>query len=102
MEIATALADLADMHPELEWTDIAACTTAVLEDCGLEAPFQVHLDLVEVPGHGSEPLDLLIDRSEIPAQLVTRVRRTYEPPRRIELAAIALAALALYHGGGHE
>jgi hypothetical protein len=30
------------------------------------------------------------------------VRRTYELSRRVELAAIALTGLALYHGGGHE
>jgi hypothetical protein len=90
------------MHPELEWQEIAGATVAVFEDNGLESPFQVRLDLVDIPGFGSGHLDLLIDRGGIPAERVARVRRTYEPHRRIELAAIALAGLGLYHGGGHE
>jgi hypothetical protein len=102
METWTALAGLSGMHPELEWQEIAAATVAALEDGGFEAPFQVDLELIDVPGFGSERLRLLIDRSGIPATRVARVRRTYEAPRRIELAAIALAGLGLYHGGGHE
>lgn len=90
------------MHPELEWQEIASATVAVFEDGGLEAPFQVQVEVVDVPGFGSGRLDLMIDRNGISAERVARVRRTYEPHRRIELAAIALAGLALYHGGGHE
>jgi hypothetical protein len=102
MEIATSLVGLAEMHPELEWQEIAAATVAVLDDVGLEAPFQVRLVLIDIPGFGSEPLQLLVDRHDIPAERVARIRRTFEPARRIELAAIAIAALGLYHGGGHE
>jgi hypothetical protein len=102
MDTPTSLVDLAEMHPELEWQEISAATVAVLEDRGLEAPFQVRLDLVDVPGFGSESVHLLVERHGIPAERVARVRRTYEPHRRIELAAIALAGLGLYHGGGHE
>lgn len=102
MEIATSLLGLTEMHPELEWHEIAAATVAVLEDGGLEAPFQVSLDLMDVPGFGSQGLRLVIDRVGIAAERVARVRRTYESARRIELAAIALIGLGLYHGGGHE
>lgn len=102
METPTSLAGLAEMHPELEWQEIAAATVAVFEDSGREAPFQFPLDLVNVPEFGGEQLELLIDRGGVSAERVARVRRTYEPFRRIELAAIALAALGLYHGGGHE
>lgn len=90
------------MHPQLEWPEISAATVAVLEDAGLEAPFQVQLELINVPGFGSERLGLLIDGSGIPGERVARMRRTYESARRIELAAIALAGLGLYHGGRHE
>jgi hypothetical protein len=83
------------MHPELEWQEIVAATVAALEDRGLEAPFQM-------PGFGTGELRLLIDRTGLAADRVARMRRTYELPHRIELAAIALAGLALYHGGGHE
>jgi len=102
MEIATSLVGLAEMHPELEWQEITAATVAVLEDRGMEAPFEIQVQLIDVPGFGTEPLQLLIDRYGIPAERVIRIRRTYEAHRRIELAAIALAGLALYHGGGHE
>ena len=73
MEISTSLVDLAEMHPELEWQEITAATVAALEDGGLEAPFQVPLDLIDVPGFGSERLCLLIDRTGIPAERVARV-----------------------------
>jgi hypothetical protein len=97
METSTSLLGLAEMHPELEWQEITAATVAVLEDSGLEAAFQVHLDLIDVPGFGSERLRLLIDRSGIPAERVVRVRRTYEAPRRVELAAIAGKLLSVRH-----
>lgn len=35
------------MHPELEWPEIIAATVAALEDRGREAPFEVHLDLID-------------------------------------------------------
>jgi hypothetical protein len=72
-------------------------TVVALEDRGREAPFEVDLDLIDVPGFGSERIRLFIDRTGIPSEHVSRVRRTYEAPRCIELAAIALAALGLYH-----
>ena len=31
-----------------------------------------------------------------------QLQRTYEAPRLVELAAIAIAGLGLYYGGGHE
>lgn len=102
MEIATSLVDLVEMHPELEWPEIAAATVAVLEDCGLEPPFRCPLRLENVPGFGSGELRLLIDRTGIPAARVVRIRRTYEPSRLTELAAIAVAGLGIYRGGGHE
>ena len=33
---------------------------------------------------------------------MAQVRRTYEPSRLVELAAIAIAGLGLHHAGGHE
>jgi hypothetical protein len=102
MDTATSLRALPEMHPELEWQEIAAATVTVLEDRGLEAPFRFPLDLIDVPGFGSGRLELAIAREGIQAERVTRIRRTYEASRRIELTAIALAALGLYHGGGHE
>src|SRR5438132_4793271 len=72
MDTATSLIALGEMHPELEWREIAAATVAVLEDRGLESPFAVELDVVDVPGFGSDSLALLIDRSGISADRVDR------------------------------
>jgi hypothetical protein len=102
MDVATSLVALAEMHPELEWPEIAAATVSVFEDGGLEPPFRCPLELQNVPGFGSGAVSLIIDRAGIPAAQVARIRRTYEPSRRTELAAIAVAGLGLYHGGGHE
>jgi len=102
MDIVTALVDLAEMHPELEWEEIAAATVTVLEDRGLEAPFEFPLALTDLPRFGSAEVRLCLNREGIPAGRVARLRRTYDLARRIELAAIAIAGLGLYHGGRHE
>ena len=68
MEISTTLVGLAEMHPELEWQEIAASTAAVLEDGGLEAPYQVQLDLIDVPGFDSGRLSPFGDRWPLAAQ----------------------------------
>jgi hypothetical protein len=101
-DISTSLVALPEMHPELEWQEISAATVAVLEDAGLESPYQVAFELTDTPGFGSDGVRLLVDRVGIPVERVARIRRTYEAARRVELAAVALAGLALYHGGGHE
>ena len=44
----------------------------------------------------------MIDPAGVSAQQIARVCRTYKPSRRVELAAIAVAGLALHHAGGHE
>jgi hypothetical protein len=38
----------------------------------------------------------------VPEELLAKVRRTYEPSRLIELAAIAVAAFGLHRAGGHQ
>ena len=55
-----------------------------------------------VLGFGSDECCLLIEPSDVPAGHVSQVKRTYERPRLVELAAIAIAGLALHHAGGHE
>ena len=102
MIIETCFASLPEMHPELEWQEIAAAAVSVLEDCGFESPFEVQLELIEMPGFGTEQVVLLIHKRGIPAERVARVRRTFDTTRRVELAAIAMTGLGLYHGGSHE
>jgi hypothetical protein len=55
-----------------------------------------------LPGFGSGFADFSFDPAGVTSEYVARVRRTYEPHRLVELAAIAVAGVGLYHGGGHE
>jgi hypothetical protein len=101
MEISTRLTDLADMHPRLLWDQIGAATAAVLADSLATSPFRLSLDLQDVPGFSSGSVWLTIDPAGISGDSITRLRRTYEAPRLIELAAIGVAGLGLYNAGGH-
>jgi hypothetical protein len=44
----------------------------------------------------------LIDPVEVAPEHVSRLQRTYESSRLVELAAIIIAGLGLYYEGGHE
>ena len=96
------LADLPDMHPCLLWDDILAATVAVFEDRGTPTPFRCSLRFEDVPAYGTEEVDLEIVRSGVSGGAFGKARRTYEAHRLVELAAIAVAGLALFHGGGHQ
>jgi hypothetical protein len=102
MNVSVRLVDLTLMHPSLLWEDIIAATVAVLGETRTQAPFPFMLTVQDVPGFGSDQLRLDIDPIGIALEHVERLRRTYEPTRLIELAAIAIAGLGLYYGGGHE
>jgi hypothetical protein len=58
MDAVATLVGLAEMHPELEWQEITAATAALFDERGLEPPYQFKLDLIDVPGFGSESLHL--------------------------------------------
>jgi hypothetical protein len=90
------------LHPELLWETITTAATAVFEGTGAEPPFPFRLVFENIPGTGSGECCLLLDPRGIAADRTARVRRTYEPFRLVELAAIALAGLGLNHAGGHE
>jgi hypothetical protein len=102
MDVSKRLLDLPAMHPELLWESILTATAAVLGDSGAEPPFAFALTVENVPGFGSDECRLLIDAGGVSATQITQVRRTYEPARLVELAAIAVTGLALNHAGGHE
>jgi hypothetical protein len=102
MDVSTRLLDLPTMHLELLWESILAATVAVLEQSGAEQPFALALTVEDVPGFGSDECRLLMDASGVSAKHTAQIRRTYEPARLVELAAIAIAGLALHHAGGHE
>jgi hypothetical protein len=102
MDVPARLIDLPAMHPELLWETIITATAAVLTNHGEEPPYAFALSIENVLGFGSEDCRLLIDTAGVLANRVAQVRRTYEPSRLVELAAIAVAALGLHHAGGHE
>ncbi len=102
MDVNVRLIDLPAMHPSLLWDTIIPATTAVLGDIGGLAPHPLLLAAEAVPGFGTHELRLLIDPGGVPSEVVAKVRRTYEPSRMIELAAIAVAAIGLHRTGGHQ
>ncbi len=102
MPIPLCLVDLPQMHPRLLWGEIFAAAVAVLSTISSQPPFPFTLELQDVPGFGSDRIDLALDPAGVATEHVVRLRRTYEPSRLVELAAIAIAGLGLYHGGGHE
>jgi hypothetical protein len=102
MDVAVRLIDLPGMHPNLLWDTIIPATAAVLGDIGAQPPYLLPLAVENVPGFGSDNLRLLVDPTGVRPEVLPRPRRTYEPSRLIELAAIATAALGLYRAGGHQ
>jgi hypothetical protein len=102
MDVSVRLVDLTIMHPRLLWEDIAAATVAVLSETVTQLPFHFELTVQDLPRFGSDRLQMAIDPTGVAPEHVSRLRRTYEPPRLVELAAIAIAGVGLYCGGGHE
>jgi hypothetical protein len=56
----------------------------------------------DLPRHSDDKLAMQIIATDIDEERIERMRRTYEPARLVEMAAIAITGLGLYHGGGHE
>jgi hypothetical protein len=96
------LPNLQDMHPALLWGDIVAATVAVLGDRGFDQPYRLSLETNNVPRYDTQYLDLHFVAAGVVAESVEGVRRTYEPHRLVELAAIGVAGLALFSAGGHQ
>jgi hypothetical protein len=80
---------------------VTAATALLTESTG-PRPVEFTLSIESVPGFGSEEMRLLIDPGIFSVEEVERFRRTFEPHRQVELAAIALAGLALHAAGAHE
>jgi hypothetical protein len=102
MDVPLRLSDLSSMHPQLLWETIIAATAAVLDESGAKPPYPFAMTVEGVLGFGSDECRLLMDPAGVSANQVAQVRRTYEPSRLIEFAAIAITALTLHHAGGHE
>ncbi len=96
------LLDLSEMHPCLLWDDIILAAAALLTSHSEVALRRVQFDVVDVPGFGSETIQLEVDLSGIVKSEVAKLRKTYEAHRLVELAAIGIAGLMVSVAGGHQ
>ncbi|MBI3821133.1 MAG: hypothetical protein HY289_00465 [Planctomycetes bacterium] len=101
MEIDVRFRDLPTIQPQLAWGHPSAAAVAIFGDCGAEDRFKFDIAVLDVPGFSDDAIRLNIDRTSVSEARVARVRRTYDRNRLVEMAAIAIAGLALYHAGGH-
>lgn len=91
------------MHPRLLWNHLGAALVAVLApESPRHATAVFELTTRDIPNHGSEQLEIVLEMNGVSGSRVEALRRTYEAPRLVELAAIAVTGLALYYAGGHE
>src|SRR5260370_4056380 len=102
MAFGVALLDLPRIHPLLLWQPIIPATCLVFRQRGIEPPFRFVLAVEDVPGFGTNLLELLIDPTGISTAVIERCQRTFEASRHIEFAAIAIAGLGLHLAGNHE
>jgi hypothetical protein len=102
MDISARLIDLREAHPQLFWDSIIAATAAVLDANTREEKTEFSILLENVPDFDDAEVHLLVDSKGTPVSEVARLERTYEASRLVELAAIAIAGLSLYHIGGHK
>jgi hypothetical protein len=89
-------------HPGLLWDEIAMAAAAVFTRFHQQPPFGFDLSIIEVPGCPDDVLTMSIETMAYSANEINRIRRTYEAPRLVEMAAIAIAGLGLYHAGEHR
>ncbi len=101
-EVHCRLLDLPILHPRLLWETIILAGASVLEGVDRRALYTFLILAGDIPGFGSEELILTIDPSGYDEESIVRLRRTFELARQVELAALAVAALALALSGGHE
>jgi hypothetical protein len=102
MEVASHLVELSTVHPRLLWDDIVAAAVAVLEQNTAPPPFRLELTIEDLPTYDDETLLLTILPDGVSPAHVTRLRRTYETSRLVEMAAIAVAGLAIFHAAHLE
>jgi hypothetical protein len=101
MEVEVQLADLNYLHPELEWRDLIGAAAILLGEKSA-SPFQFKVEISDVPSFDDDILQLAISADGLNLAQLAKQRRTLETSRLVELAAIALGGLALYHAAGQE
>jgi hypothetical protein len=102
LEVQATFDELAACHPRLLWREMSAAAAVVLLPHWKRRSLLIRFETERLPGLAGDELVLKVDAPPIPEDEIERVRRTYEAPRLVELAAIATCGLALYQGGGHE
>jgi hypothetical protein len=102
MAVAIQLVDLPGLHSRLYWEPIIVATAAVLSRSGASPPHRFALGVEGVHGFGTEVIEIEIGTEDIRPDDIERLRRTLEPSRQIEHAAIAIAGIGLHLAGGHQ
>jgi len=102
MAVAVSLSGLPQMHPLLLWEPIIPAAFLVFQQRGMEPPYRFVMAIEDLPGFGTDMLELAIETPGISPLTIERCERTFEVSRLIEFAAIAIAGLTLHAAGGHE
>jgi hypothetical protein len=102
MAVALQLVDLPGLHSRLYWEPIIVATAAVLSRGASTTPHHFALAVEGVHGFGTDVLEIDIGTEDVRPDEVERLRRTVEPSRQVELAAIAIAGIGLHLAGGHQ
>ena len=102
MAVAVSLSGLPQMHPLLLWEPIIPAAFLVFQQRGMEPPYRFVMAIEDLPGFGTDMLELAIETPGISPLMIERCERTFELSRLIEFAAIAIAGLTLHAAGGHE
>ncbi len=91
MAVGVALLDLPRMHPLLLWQPIIPATCLVFRQRGIEPPFRFVLAVEDVPGFGTDVLELLIDPTGMSTPVIERCQRTGF------LGAVVNSSVVWYH-----
>jgi hypothetical protein len=102
MEIRTGLFELIMLHPRLIWHDLIAAVAAVLGRQTDPALFTFEFTIEGVRTFDDPSLRLVVELKGIDGDHVARLLRTYEPSRLVEMAAIAIAGVVIYHAAHVE
>lgn len=100
MEIVAKINDLPLFHPELLWLPFQLALGTVMErSVGWETVIPIEVD---VSFASFESMELVLDGEGLARMDLRKIQKSYEPHRLVEMAAIGLAALALYYACGYR
>lgn len=97
MEITTPLTELSAIHPNLVWSQLIAACAAVLGPTRERTSHRLEVGLGGISSFDDDKIILQIQTTRIDPGEVLGVARTFEPSRLVEMAAIVVAALVLFH-----